>query len=1694
MKNYLYKILIALVLLTQNLHIFAYDFEVDGIYYNKLSDNQVEVTYYGSTNRGYSGTVIIPMKVTYNSIDFNVVSIGAYTFFECSNLTSVTIPNSITKIGNSALGRTGVTTITIPNSVTSIGDDLFYDCDELKSIRLSNSIDRLGRSMFCGCEKLTNITIPPSVEQIGEQCFSGCKELSSLLIPNSVKSIGSSAFQGCTSLESIQIPNSVTSLGTRNTFFSCTSLKDVFLPSTITVIPELAFASCSSLEKIIIPNSVTTIGSRAFAFCEMLSLVSFNLSSNLTSIGEKAFQECKNIEIITIPEKVTSIAKHAFGWCSKLSYVKIEANTPPYLSTGVFLETPPKTLEVPSGTKNAYEADTSWKYWFDNIVESTVDYNLSITALGSGSITYDGITVRNKTTSFTISEGTSVIVTILPDIGYHIASVKMNNTDVTSSVSSNKYTISDIKANTTLEVVFEAIPPTTYTLSITASGYGSATYNSTSARNNTKTFTVNEGSSATITFSPDNGYRIKSVMLNNTDVTASVSNNQYTISNISRNTTVEVEFETIPVKTYTLSVTSSGNGSAYYNNTTVRNKTEVFSVNEGTSATITFSPDNGYRIKNVKVGSTDVTSSVSSNKYTISDIKANTTLEVVFEAIPPTTYILSITASGYGSATYNSISARNNTKTFTVNEGTSATITFSPDNGYRIKNVKVGSTDVTSSVSSNKYTISDIKANTTLEVVFEAIPPTTYTLSVTSSGNGSAYYNNTTVRNKTEEFTVNEGTTATISFTPDNGYRIKSVKVGSTDVTSSVSNNRYTISDIKANTTLEVVFEAIPPTTYTLSITASGYGSATYNSTSARNNTKTFTVNEGSSATITFSPDNGYRVKSVKVNNATVSISNNQYTISNISRNTTVEVEFEAIPPTTYTLSINSTGNGSVSYSGTSIRNQSKSFTVNEGTTINISLYPDNGYRLKSIKVNNTDVMAYVSNGTYTINSLNRNTTIDVEFVAIPSTTYTLSISASGSGSASFNNTTIRNQTKSFTVNEGSNATVTFSPDSGYCIASVKVNNTDVTSSVSNNRYTINNITANTALSVVFEAIPLTTYSLSITSIGNGSVTYDGTSIRSKTSSFTVKEGSSVSISLIPDNGYRIKSVKENGTNVISYVSSNKYVISSITRNTTVEVEFEAIPPTTYTLSITASGNGSATYGGTTIRSNTSSFTVNDGDYATVTFSPDSGYRIASVKVNDIDVTSSVSDNRYTISNITENTTLSVVFEAIPPTMYTLTITASGNGDVQYGSTTVRNQTSAIEAEEGSSATVTFSPDGGNRIAMVTVNGQDVTASIENYRYNIANISGDVTIVAAFEEIISAVAYDGVNYTVVSQDDGTVKVAAGNYGQVLTVPASFTAIDRTWQVTDIEADALKDNVWLAAIIWNPEVAFTATVSNPNLLLYVKSESYAPQAIHNVVVNGTAANITLVEAVDGNDFYCPQSFTAQKISYSHSYGMQTGIRESRGWETIALPFDVQTVTHSTKGTIVPFANWKNGDTSKPFWLYELTGTGFVEAGSIKAYTPYIISMPNNPQYDSQWLLSGVVTFAASNVTVGMTDNVQTSQYQERTFVPNFQNQEANQGLYALNVVNDYCANNSGMTEGSKFVLNMRRIHPFEAYMMTASNIRYAIGVFDDMTTGIRVMVDGSWMMGEAVYDLQGRKVENPSTKGVYIMNGKKKIIK
>ena len=970
-----------------------------------------------------------------------------------------------------------------------------------------------------------------------------------------------------------------------------------------------------------------------------------------------------------------------------------------------------------------------------------------------------------------------------------------------------------------------------------------------------------------------------------------------------------------------------------------------------------------------------------------------------------------------------------------------------------------------------------------------------YNLTIKTTGNGNVLYGDFSLRNNSNSFVVTDGTLAIFSFEPDNGFFIKNLIVNGIDVISTLASYNYSLV-ISQNTTIEVVFEAIASATHTLSIKATGNGSASFDDTTIKNSRSTFTVNEGTSATITFTPDNGYRIKSVKVNNSDVTskVSNNSYTISDISGDTTVEVEFEAIPPTTYTLLIKATGNGSASYDGTTIREKTSTFTVIEGTDATISFSSDNGYRIKSVKVNNVDVTSNVSNNSCTISNINGDTTVEVEFEAIPTTTYTLSVKATGYGSASYGGTTVRGKTSTFTVNEGTDATITFSPDDGYRVKSVVVDGYDVTSSVWNNSYTVSNISSDTTVEVEFEAIPPTTYTLSIKATGNGSASYDGTTIREKTSTFTVNEGSSATITFSSDNGYRIKSVKVNNSDVTSSVSNSSYTVSNISRNTTVEVEFEAIPITTYTLTIKATGNGSASYEGTTVKNKTNTFTANKGTNATITFTPDNGYRIKSVKVNNTNVTSNVSNNKYTVSNISGNTTVEVEFEVIPPTIYTLSIKATGNGGASYDGTSVRGKTSTFNVEGGTSATITFSPDNGNRIKSVKVNSADVTSQVMNNSYTISNISGNTTLEVEFEEIVSELTYGGIYYKVESEAQQTVKVVSGDYGLSLEVPASFTAKNKEWKVVGIEADVL-NNAELAAIIWNPDVAFSGKVNNPNLLLYVKDKKYAPEDIKNVVVNGEAENIELIDAENGNNFYCPQTFKAKRISYVHRYSMKTGFKTCQGWETIVLPFDVATILSATGTEIVPYSAWQQGSNSRPFWLYSMNSDGWKAESSIKANVPYIISMPNNEEYEASYNLSGDIQFTSSNVQVISSDNLSASKCDKWQFVPNYQNKVASQDIYALNVNSQLNTNTATETEGSAFIRSLRQVRPFEAYMAIEGNAgaRRVIPVFEDEVTGIPSIPVLWGSKDDAIYNLNGQRV-NSISRGVYIQNGKKIIKK
>ena len=181
--------IIFAVLLTAT-SIMAEEFTLGKLRFMTLSDTEVELV--GATN-GITN-IYLNSPITYQGKSYSVTSIGSGAFWGCESLTSVTIPNSVTSIGEAFSGCKSLKSVIILNGVTSIGEGAFMGCTSLRSVTIPNSVMGIGDVAFMGCTSLKSVTIPNSVTWIGHSAFSGCKSLKSVTIPNSVTWIGNAAF------------------------------------------------------------------------------------------------------------------------------------------------------------------------------------------------------------------------------------------------------------------------------------------------------------------------------------------------------------------------------------------------------------------------------------------------------------------------------------------------------------------------------------------------------------------------------------------------------------------------------------------------------------------------------------------------------------------------------------------------------------------------------------------------------------------------------------------------------------------------------------------------------------------------------------------------------------------------------------------------------------------------------------------------------------------------------------------------------------------------------------------------------------------------------------------------------------------------------------------------------------------------------------------------------------------------------------------------------------------------------------------------------------------------------------------------------------------------------------------------------------------------------------------------------------
>lgn len=345
---------------------------IDGIYYD-LDPNTKQATVRSNPDYSkYCGNIVIPATVTYGDSSYDVTTIAYNAFYRCNELLSISIPNSVTRIGMNAFEGCGIKDLIIPNSVTYIEKNAFSICTELTSVTMGSGLDVIEETVFNNCKKLekvivkdlaswcmirfdsptsnplyfarhlyndnnteiTELVIPDGVERISDCAFLGCKDISSIAIPNSVKEIGCYAFYGLEKLKKVDIPYGVTKL---NGFSYCTNLTSVSIPNSVESIDNLAFSYCKALTSIEIPNNVWLVSEYAFIGCE--SLVSITLGSGVRRIGVDVFDKCKELaDIFCYAESVPNTYEETFD----KSIIK---NV---------------TLHVPESSVNDYAAKDPW--------------------------------------------------------------------------------------------------------------------------------------------------------------------------------------------------------------------------------------------------------------------------------------------------------------------------------------------------------------------------------------------------------------------------------------------------------------------------------------------------------------------------------------------------------------------------------------------------------------------------------------------------------------------------------------------------------------------------------------------------------------------------------------------------------------------------------------------------------------------------------------------------------------------------------------------------------------------------------------------------------------------------------------------------------------------------------------------------------------------------------------------------------------------------------------------------------------------------------------------------------------------------------------------------------------------------------------------------------------------------------------
>ena len=312
--------------------------KINGIYYALDDENETAEVVFG----GYSGDVVIPSTVTQNDVVYTVTSFAKNAFYNSPQMTSLTIPKSVTSIKYHRgffYNCNKLASIVVeegnPNYDSREGCNALIETASNKllygtpSSFIPNSIATIGVAAMTHLN-VTTLTIPNSVTTIEDGAFSGCTELTSVYIGTGLEHIGENIFNECSKLKTVEInSNSLVSKNYTSEEINVSgllwgsSVEEIILGENVTSVGERAFVR-GNFKSLKMSDNLTTIGDNAFWECPKLTSIEF--SNNLEYIGQWAFAGCMELPSVTIPRSVKCIDLIAFQWCNKLTKVEVNSN------------------------------------------------------------------------------------------------------------------------------------------------------------------------------------------------------------------------------------------------------------------------------------------------------------------------------------------------------------------------------------------------------------------------------------------------------------------------------------------------------------------------------------------------------------------------------------------------------------------------------------------------------------------------------------------------------------------------------------------------------------------------------------------------------------------------------------------------------------------------------------------------------------------------------------------------------------------------------------------------------------------------------------------------------------------------------------------------------------------------------------------------------------------------------------------------------------------------------------------------------------------------------------------------------------------------------------------------------------------------------------------------------------------------